>query len=102
MKLIVSKKDIENFLENFLDLAEFDQQGNKHYFIFQDNTRNGDWTLMFYPAEEKWTIHGKGLDYCDESEKELTRTELIQFLFKSRKYVNNELRSKKAVEPTYQ
>ncbi|MEH7094402.1 hypothetical protein [Neobacillus vireti] len=102
MKLIVSKKDIECFLENFLDLAEFDQQGNKHYFIFQDHTRNGDWTLMFYPDGEKWTIHGKGLDYCDDCEKELTRTELIQFLYKSRKYVNNELRNKKAVEPSYQ
>ncbi|ULT59267.1 hypothetical protein L1999_12370 [Neobacillus drentensis] len=102
MKLIVSKKDIAYFLNNFLDLAEFDQQGNKHYFIFQDHTRNGDWTLMFYPDEEKWTIHGKGLDYCDESEKELTETELTSFLYKSRKYVNNELRNKRAVEPSYQ
>ncbi|PLS07083.1 hypothetical protein [Neobacillus cucumis] len=96
MKLIVSKKDIEYFLNNFLDIAEFDKQGNKHYFLFQDYTRNGDWTLMFYKEEEKWTIHGKGLDYCDESEQELERNELIQFLYKNRKYINNELRSKKA------
>ncbi|WP_160718803.1 hypothetical protein [Bacillus sp. USDA818B3_A] len=92
MKLIVYKKDIEYFLNNFLDLAEFDQQGNKHYFLFQDHTRNGDWTLMYYKEEKKWTIHGKGLDYCDEGEQELERNELILFLFKNRKYINNELR----------
>lgn len=95
MKLIVSKKDIEYFQNNFIDVATYDPKGNKHYFVFRDSVRNGNWTLMHYQAEDKWTIHGKGLDYCDESEKELTNEELIKFIYKNRKYINNELRSKK-------
>jgi hypothetical protein len=94
MKLIVYKKDIEYFLNNFLDIAEYDKQRNKNYFVFKDRTRNGNWTLIFYKEEKKWTVHGKGLNYCDKNEQELQRNELIQFLYKNRKYINNELRSK--------
>jgi hypothetical protein len=97
MKLITYKKDIEYFLNNFLDIAEYDKQGNKYYFVFEDPAQNGDWTLMHYKAEEKWTIHGKGKDYSDDDETELEGNKLIKFLYKSRKYINNELRKKKAV-----
>ncbi|MED1201680.1 hypothetical protein [Heyndrickxia acidicola] len=97
MKLIVYKKDIEYFLNNFLDIATYDKQGNKHYFVFQDYIRAGNWTLMHYVTKAKWTIHGKGSAYCDDNEVELKGQELIRFLYKNRKYINNELRTKKDV-----
>ncbi|NRD78934.1 hypothetical protein HPT25_16340 [Bacillus sp. BRMEA1] len=92
MKLIVSKKDMEYFLNHFYEIAEYDSQGNKYYFVFEDTIRQGKWTLMNYEAESKWTLHGKGLNYCDDGEKELVLEELKKFLYKNRKFINNELR----------
>ena len=97
MKSIVKKIDVENFLSHFKDVADYDYDGKKYYFVFEDVTRNGDWTLMFYDTEDQWTIHGKGLDYCDLSEKEFVKEELVNFLYKNRKYVNKEIKKKNKV-----
>ncbi|OCA84101.1 hypothetical protein A8F94_15355 [Bacillus sp. FJAT-27225] len=97
MKSIVYKRDIENFLNGFSDLADYDFVGKKHYLVFEDSIRNGSWTLMYYEADGKWTIHGKGENYSDEGEKELIKEDLINFIYKNRKYVNREIKKKNRV-----
>ncbi|WP_409294306.1 hypothetical protein V1498_13910 [Peribacillus sp. SCS-26] len=97
MKSIVSKKDIDIFLNQFKEITDFDEEGRKHYLVFQDIQRNGDWTLMHYEAEGKWTLHGKGPGYCDPEETELSKEELTGFVYKNRKYINREIKAKKQV-----
>lgn len=95
MKTIVYKKDITNFLDNFQKVSSFDEQGQKEYFVFADTKRKGKWTIMFYPSESKWTIHGIGENYCDEGETTLTQNEMIDFVYRNRKSVNNSIRALK-------
>lgn len=92
-RVLRSKKDIEQFLMDFPQIAFYDEPGNKHYFIFEDRQRNGQWTLMF-SEHTKWTIHGKGETYCDPSEQLLEPTEIVQFVWKNRGAVNKALRQK--------
>ncbi len=95
MKLIVYKKDVYKFLKNFKNLSSFDEDGQKQYIVFKDKERDGQWTLMHYPADNTWTIHGKGSGYCDEGETSLTRNEVETFIYKNRKSVNTVLRALK-------
>ena len=95
MKLIVFKKDITKFLADFNRISSFDEKGRKEYFVFADGKRNGKWTLMFYRDENKWTIHGMGENYCDEGETVITEAELINFIYRNRKSVNNSIRQLK-------
>ncbi|WP_043931827.1 hypothetical protein [Bacillus sp. EB01] len=97
MKSIVYKRDIENFLNGFSGVADYDFVGKKYYLVFEDSIRKGSWTLMHYEAGGKWTIHGKGENYCDEGEKELVKEDLINFIYKNRKYINRVLKKKKGV-----
>lgn len=92
---IVHKKDVARFLKNFQTLSSYDELGKKEYFVFRDKERNGQWTLMYYRAEDKWTIHGKGKDYCDKGETTLSPSDLEQLLYKNRRFVNDTLRNKK-------
>ncbi|WP_050182261.1 hypothetical protein [Domibacillus robiginosus] len=91
-KIIKSNKDIEQFLDDFVRISLYDEKGNKHYFVFEDKKRNGQWTLMLNEGTETWTIHGKGHTYCDPGEQVLEPTEIVQFIWKNRGSVNNVLR----------
>lgn len=93
MKVIMYKKDVDYFVENFKSISSFDEEGSKFYFVFEDHIRGGQCTLMFYEHEQKWTIHGKGTDYCDVSETSLTNEELKTIIYKRRKYINNVIRT---------
>ncbi|WP_455675732.1 hypothetical protein [Pradoshia sp.] len=95
MKVMVYKKDVDHFLENFKSISSLDEAGNKYYFVFEDHIRGGQWTLMFYEHGQKWTTHGKGSHYCDVAETSLTIEELKTFIYKRRKYINNVIRSMK-------
>lgn len=95
MKVIVYKKDVDHFLESFKSISSFDKAGSKYYFVFEDHVRGGQWTIMFYEHEQKWTTHGKGANYCDATETSLSREELMNFIYKRRKYINNVIRSMK-------
>ncbi|KIL44093.1 hypothetical protein [Jeotgalibacillus campisalis] len=93
MNMLRSKKDAENFVDQAKDLFKYDEAGKKFYFVFEDHSRDGNWTIMFYPKEERWTSHSFGENYCDEGETELTREEMNSFIFKNRKYVNRALKN---------
>ena len=95
MKPIVYKKDVYRFLKDFKNFSSFDSEGQKEYLIIEDRARDGQWTLMYYPLDNKWTIHGKGKDYCDEGETALAKNEVETFIYKNRKAVNNILRALK-------
>ena len=95
MKPIVYKKDVYKFLNNFKNFSSYDSTGQKEYLVIEDKVRHGHWTLMYYPLDNTWTIHGKGKDYCDEGETALTKNEVEMFIYKNRKAVNNILRALK-------
>ena len=95
MKPIVYKKDVYRFLEDFKNFSSYDSEGQKEYLIIEDKVRDGQWTLMHYPLDNKWTIHGKGKDYCDEGETALAKNEVEMFIYKNRKAVNTILRALK-------
>lgn len=98
MKLIVYKTDVSYFLDNFRNVASYDNAGQKFYFVFDDVKRKGKWTLMFYASEGNWTKHGKGESYTDIGETQLEKEELIDFIYKNRKYINNTLREIKSTQ----
>lgn len=79
-----SKKDIELWLDRF---TLYPDDGQKHYFVFPDYHRGGTWTLMLYP-HGVYTLHGKGKDYCDPSETQISTSELISFIWKHRKAIH--------------
>lgn len=91
-RVLKSKKDIEQFSNDFPNIALYDEQKNKHYFIFEDRERNGQWTLMLNEDKTTWTIHGKGETYCDPDEMPLDSKEMVQFIWKNRGSVNKVLR----------
>ncbi|MCM3790056.1 hypothetical protein M3221_16840 [Domibacillus indicus] len=91
-RVLKSKKDIEQFSIDFPHITFYDEQGNKHYFVFEDKKRNGQWTLMLSEDTKAWTIHGKGSTYCDADEQLLELTEMVQFVWKNRGSVNKALR----------
>ncbi|MCM3791429.1 hypothetical protein RG959_20610 [Domibacillus sp. 8LH] len=93
-RVLRSKKDIEQFSMDFPQIAFYDDQGNKHYFVFEDKQRNGQWTLMFNEYTKAWTVHGKGETYCDPDEQLLEPAEMVKFIWKNRSSVNKVLRQK--------
>ncbi|MDG5471821.1 hypothetical protein P6709_08675 [Jeotgalibacillus sp. ET6] len=93
MKVIRSKKDAEHFIDQARNLFTYDESGKKFYFVFEDHTRRGKWTVMYYPGDERWSTHSMGEDYCDEGEAELSRDDLSAFIFKNRKYVNRAIKN---------
>ena len=100
MKVIVYKKDIDQFLADFKSISSYDEVGNKFYFIFEDHIRGGQWTLMYYDNEKNWTAHGKGELYSDIEEIPLSGEELNLFIYKNRKYINNVIRQSKVIVPS--
>ncbi|MCM3790043.1 hypothetical protein M3221_16775 [Domibacillus indicus] len=93
-RVLKSKKDIEQLSMGFPQIAFYDEQGNKHYLVFEDKQRNGQWTLMFNQHTKAWTIHGKGETYCDPDEQLLEPAEMVRFIWKNRGSVNKALRQK--------
>ncbi|WP_054636563.1 hypothetical protein [Thalassobacillus sp. C254] len=91
VKTIRKKADIEEVLGAFSQYADFDVTGNKYYLVFKDRQRNGQWTLM--NTNGKWSVHGKGEEYCDPEEMFLTYNELLTFLWKNRAAVNYTLKN---------
>jgi hypothetical protein len=89
---IRTKKDIEKFLNNLQETFEFDQEGEKYFFYFEDKERGGKLTIMNY-SEDKWTYHGVGEDYCDNEETLAEKKEIIDILWKNRKAVNEKLKN---------
>ncbi len=93
---IKTKRDIEELWSSFCDFAQYDEKGAKHYLVFSDKERSGDWTLMVY-RDGLITAHGRGIDYCDEGERVLKREEASKFVWKNRKAINAVIREKRKV-----
>ncbi|MFD2611693.1 hypothetical protein [Paenibacillus gansuensis] len=86
--LIKKKADIDLVLETFPEVAHWDQEGRKHYFVFEDRKRGGQWTLMQY-EKDLFSIHGIGLDYADEQEQFFDQPQnIVSFLWENRSAFN--------------
>ncbi|MNQ81473.1 hypothetical protein D3C85_964960 [compost metagenome] len=81
---IKNKQDIGLILDNFSNFAEWDAAGKKLYLVFADKKRGGQWTLMNY-EDERFSVHGVGLDYGDADETFFDdRNLLLSFLWDNR------------------
>ncbi len=79
------------FLEEFTDIASYDYENEKHYFVFKDKERGGQYTLM--KKDERWSIHGKGENYCDDGETMMDDIDgLLLFIWKHRSKINQVLK----------
>ncbi|SDI21651.1 hypothetical protein [Alteribacillus bidgolensis] len=96
-QVIKRKNDINEMLKAFDSIADYDEHGQKYYFVFQDKKRGGQWTLM--KTGNKWSIHGKGKDYCDAEEIFLTSEEVVRFIWKNRSAVNQKRKMLYKKEP---
>jgi hypothetical protein len=86
---IKKKSDIDWVLENFTSFACRDAEGGKHYLVFEDRKRGGQWTLMKYGAGHLFSIHGLGEDYKDEEETFFEeRDSVAAFLWENRSVFN--------------
>ncbi|SEB42609.1 hypothetical protein [Paenibacillus sp. GP183] len=91
---IKKKVDIEDLLENFSSNADWDASGEKHYIVFTDHKRNGQWTLMNYP-DNRFSIHSRGENYSDEDETFFDdRDQLVSFIWDNRSAFNAALKTK--------
>ncbi|KEF39109.1 hypothetical protein M670_01498 [Schinkia azotoformans MEV2011] len=90
--MIIRKKlDAMQFLEKFTDIASYDYENEKHYFVFKDKERGGQYTLM--KKDERWSIHGKGENYCDDGETMMDDIDgLLVFIWKHRSKINHALK----------
>ncbi|MFB5663952.1 hypothetical protein [Alteribacillus sp. HJP-4] len=98
MDKLKRKADIEVWLNEFVQTADYDETGNKYYFVFADKFRGGMWTLM--NTNGQWSLHGKGEAYCDNEEVFIQKDEAVTFLWKHRAAVNkarSELKNKQPV-----
>ena len=92
MMKIKKKNDINVILDNFSTIAEWDHSGGKHYFVFADRKRGGQWTLMSYGGE-RFSVHGKGNEYRDENESFFDeRNTIVSFLWDNRAAFNATLK----------
>ncbi|MFB4165170.1 hypothetical protein ACE1TI_15440 [Alteribacillus sp. JSM 102045] len=98
MKRVIKRKtDVEEMMNSFISFADYDENGQKYYFVFQDKKRGGQWTLM--KTKNKWSIHGKGENYCDPQEIFLTTEKVIRFAWENRAAINNRRRTLYNQEP---
>lgn len=82
------------FLEEFTNIASFDSENAKHYFVFDDKERGGQYTLM--KKENQWSFHGMGENYCDDGETMIDDIDdLLNFLWKHRSKINQVLKEVK-------
>lgn len=86
---IKKKIDIDLVLENFDSISHWDDKGNKHYLVFEDRNRGGQWTLMKYKIGDQFSVHGLGEDYNDEEEMFFDcRDSVASFLWENRSAYN--------------
>jgi hypothetical protein len=86
--LIKKKADIDFILDNYSSFAQWDALGEKLYFVFADQKRGGQWTLMNY-TDNRFSVHGIGKDYLDENESFFNeRNSIISFLWENRSAFN--------------
>ena len=92
MVLVIRKKlDGMRLLENFTNISSYDDENEKHYFVFKDKERGGQYTLM--KKDERWSIHGKGETYCDDGETMMDDIDrLLDFIWKHRSKINQALK----------
>ncbi|TDF95033.1 hypothetical protein [Paenibacillus piri] len=89
---IKKKVDIESILDNFHAIARWDALGNKHYLVFPDRKRGGQWTLMNYGGD-RFSVHGLGDNYSDEDESFFDeRGGIVAFIWEHRSAINNAIR----------
>lgn len=98
--MIIKKKlDAVRLLEEFKDVASYDNENEKHYFVFKDKQRGGKYTLM--KKDGRWSIHGKGEDYCDDGETMMDDLDdLLDFIWKHRSKINLSLKEIRDSEVT--
>lgn len=89
--IIKRKLNALQLLEEFESIADFDYDNGKYYFVFEDKDRDGNYTLM--KKDDKWSIHGKGKNYCDIDETVMSDLdELVDFIWKHRSKINQSLK----------
>jgi hypothetical protein len=89
---IRKKMDIDLVLDNFSSIAHWDNLDKKHYFVFADRKRGGQWTLMNY-ANDRFSVHGIGENYLDENESFFyERSSIVSFLWDNRSAFNAALK----------
>ena len=87
--LIKKKSDISCILDSFESIASWDPAGSKHYLVFEDRKRGGQWTLMKYGESGRFSVHGLGADYRDDAESFFSATgEVVDFLWDNRAVYN--------------
>lgn len=85
---IKKKSDIESIVDSFPSIANWDEERGKHYLVFEDRKRGGQWTLMRY-ADGRFSAHGRGGDYIDEDESFFDDLDAIaSFLWENRSAYN--------------
>ncbi|WJH34833.1 hypothetical protein N6H14_01195 [Paenibacillus sp. CC-CFT747] len=85
---IKKKADAEFVIDRFNTVAHWDSDGEKHYFVFADRKRGGQWTLM-KDGEDRFSIHGLGEDYHDEDEMFFEeRSSVVSFMWENRSALN--------------
>lgn len=77
-----SKAEIATTLSRFVSIASYDEELRKYYLVFDDRKRGGIYTLML--KGNQWSIHGHGLNYCDDGETFLSEKEVVDFLWNHR------------------
>lgn len=86
---IKKKSDIGLVLERFSSFANWDAEGNKHYLVFEDRKRGGQWTLMKYESTDRFSVHGLGDDYNDDEEAFFeVHDNIVNFLWEHRSVYN--------------
>jgi hypothetical protein len=90
---IKKKSDISLILDNFEKIASWDSVGGKFYIVFEDRSRGGQWTLMKYADDGRYSIHGLGADYHDDEEQFFEdSTGVVAFLWDNRAVYNAAVR----------
>ncbi|EXX87750.1 hypothetical protein BG53_11440 [Paenibacillus darwinianus] len=85
---IKKKSDIELILDSFPGIANWDEEREKHYLVFEDRKRGGQWTLMRY-GDGQFSLHGRGEDYIDGDEMMFEdRDAVASFLWDNRSAYN--------------
>ncbi|WP_372661718.1 hypothetical protein [Cohnella sp.] len=86
---IKKKIDVNSVLDNFTSISYWDAKGQKHYLVFEDRIRGGQWTLMKYGASDQFSVHGIGENYSDDEELFFdNRDSVASFLWENRSAYN--------------
>lgn len=95
--LIKKKSDIARVLDHFGSIADWDAEGSKHYLVFEDRRRGGQWTFMKYAVGGRFSVHGRGEGYHDREETFFEeRAAAEAFLWENRAACNAAIRKRSA------